>query len=142
MHIFVSNLTKQKIDLKKIVKLSSSVCVDLGLRGELSIVLVGKGKIKSLNYKWRKKNNETDILTFNYPSLSKRQINAEIFINLDDCKKINQYQEFFNKKPERINIVYFLLIHGILHLKGFTDNTEVKRKRMVEKGKKIYNKYI
>lgn len=141
MNISIVNLTKQLVNINKFNKFSLFVCSEIKLKGFVSIVLVGKKRIKSLNNKYRKKDKSTDILTFSYNSFERGEVNGEIFINLDDCKKTKQYQDFFDKKVKIIDIIYFLTIHGLLHLKGYNDNTESKRKSMVEKGKKIYNKY-
>ena len=67
---------------------------------------------------------------------------AEVFINLDDCQKINNYQDFFSKKPSSQDILYFLLIHACLHLAGWRDDSEKKRQAMIRQGIKIFKKAI
>ncbi len=145
MEIEISNLTKQKINLNKLYKLSFFVCQELSLKGNVSIVLVAKKRIRSLNRKWRKKDKPTDVLCFNYPILKNKDkniVNAEIFINLDDCKKTNNYKVFFSHKPEEKDVLLWLLIHAILHLKGLDDNSDKKRDEIISFGKKIFEKIM
>jgi probable rRNA maturation factor len=87
----------------------------LGKRYELSIVFVNKNKIKYLNKKYRRKNEATDILSFDLsnPSIKNSGQAGEIFI----CPEIAKI------KAPKFSMIYknyllFLVIHGILHLKG------------------------
>ena len=97
--IEVNNLTKEKIDEKFLKKVAIMV-----LRSErkiskypninLSIALVGQKEIKKLNKQYRGKNKATDVLSFSY---------GEVVI----C-------------PEKTKELPRVLVHGILHILGFT----------------------
>lgn len=76
---------------------------------EISIVLVGDNKIKELNKKYRKTNRVTDVLAFDY---------GEIFICLPQAKR--QAKQLGHSLKKELAI---LLIHGILHLAGYDDET-------------------
>jgi len=87
---------------------------------EFSLLLSGKKEIRKINYKFRKKNKSTDVLSFpfhNSKELKKLLKRSKIFylgdiiVNLDKI-----YPNYKNKKLRE----YFdkLWIHGLLHLLG------------------------
>jgi len=81
----------------------------LGKRYKLSVVFISKKEIKALNKKYRRRNETTDVLSF---ALSERM--GEIFI----CKEIaKKKSKDFDLKSD--DYLLFLVIHGMLHLKGF-----------------------
>lgn len=88
----------------------------LGKRYELSLVFIDKKRIKSLNKRYRKKNEATDILSF---ALSDKM--GEIFI----CPEVAKTKALkFGMTYE--NYLLFLVIHGSLHLKGLTHSSNMK----------------
>jgi len=93
---------------------------------ELSVIAVTPSKIKDINYSWRKKNQVTTIITF---------LEGDIFICPQEIK--NRAQKFNLTESE---LYQRLLIHGILHLLGFTHKEEKERKEMEELEEKIFLK--
>lgn len=87
----------------------------LGKKKFVSFVFVSSAKIKELNSKYRKKNASTDILSFPNPD------GGEIFISLSDVR---------HKAPKFLllaaDYLYFILIHGLLHLKGFDHGSKME----------------
>lgn len=80
----------------------------LGEDYDLSFAFISKARIKEINRNYRAKDEPTDILSF---ELSKKS--GEILI----CKEIAKLKsKNFNMQPQEYLI--FLVIHGILHLKG------------------------
>ncbi len=98
----------------------------LGKQYELSFAFVNKDKIKSLNKTYRKKDEPTDILSF---PLSKT--NGEILICKDVAK--TKAKKF---KMTLEDYLLFLVIHGILHLKGLKHNAKMERYERI-----YYNRY-
>lgn len=88
----------------------------LGKDYELSIAFIGSRRSKKLNHIYRNKNKPTNILSF---SLSKKS--GEVFIDLGICKK--QHKKF-NKTY--YDFVGFLVIHGLLHLKGYEHSSTME----------------
>ncbi len=138
MEIGALNLTKQKINLKKLERLIIYLSQVLKLKKDISLVLIAKTKMESLNLSYRGIDKATDILTFDYPDSQ----SSEIFINLNDCQKVKYYQKIFKKVVNKEDVLNNLLIHGCLHLKGYDDKTEKKRQNMIQLGDSLYEKYL
>src|SRR5437763_1559351 len=97
-------------------------------------------KIEALNYIFctdrylRKMNVEhlqhdfnTDVITFDYSEV-KNEITGDIFISIDRVKaNAAEYSTTFKNELARV------MVHGLLHLLGYDDKTEAKRKVMKEK---------
>jgi len=96
---------------------------------KLSIVYVGKAKSQELNRKYRKIERPTNILSF---PLSSDE--GEIIICLP--KAIEEAKNTGNAIREYVG---FLILHGILHLKGFKHGSTMEK--MEDKlMKKYFNK--
>jgi len=93
---------------------------------EISIVLVSETKIKELNRKYRKINRVTDVLAFDY---------GEIIICLPQAKR--QAKQLGHSLKKELAI---LLIHGILHLAGYNDETKKDFNKMLKKQEEIWEK--
>lgn len=135
------NLTKEKVVLKNLELVSLETMKYLGLQGDLSLVLAADAKLRSLNRDYRQHDKPTDVLTFTAPKMMNSSL-GEIFINLKDCARPSKYKELFDFKPSRDYLLYFLLIHGLLHLAGYSDAKEKGRLEMVQLGKDIMAKLI
>ena len=102
----LTNTTKAKLPSLAFADMKNAV---LGKKYELSLIIVSKKEIQKLNKKYREINKPTDILSF---PLSESF--GEIYINPEmtkiEAKKFNRTYE---------NFLAFLVIHGLVHLKGF-----------------------
>jgi len=123
-NISIKRLTQGKLPSLPFVRMKEIV---LGKRYELSIVFAGRKLSQKLNKKYRGKNKPTNILSF---SISKTS--GEIIISLEQVRKEAPQ---FNKKYT--NHLGFLLIHGMLHLKGYGHG-----KRMEAEEKKFCQKFL
>jgi len=103
---------------------------------ELSIALVGQGRIRELNKKYLGKNRATDVLSFGQnqkPKTKKQELNelglGEVVICLREVKKnAKRYGTTFEKELAKV------LIHGILHLLGYDhEKSEMEAEKMEEK---------
>lgn len=100
---------------KLIIKIKEEI---LGKQYELSFCFISKDKIKELNKTHRQKNEPTDILSFPLEKWS-----GEILI----CK------EMVKEKAPKFGMSYnnyllFLIIHGMLHLKGYDHGPKMEKK--------------
>ncbi len=77
-----------------------------------------------MNVKFLKHNYFTDIITFDN-SLVKKKIVGDIFISIDTVRlNAKQYKTTFDNELHRV------MIHGLLHLVGYSDKTPAKQKVM------------
>jgi rRNA maturation RNase YbeY len=124
--IEINNLTTNPIDEEFFKKTAKMI-----LKGEnkkdtdLSIALVGQGRIRELNRRYRGKNRITDVLAF----LNTDMGLGEIVICLKEAKKnAKRYGLTFEKELSKV------LIHGILHLLGYNhEESEGEAERMRKK---------
>jgi probable rRNA maturation factor len=131
----INNLTKGNIDKGFLEKVGKKVLKSLPRakraalnRGEISLVIVGEGRMRELNKKYRKKNKVTDVLAFDY---------GEIFICLSQAKK--QAKKMGHSLKQELAV---LLIHGILHLAGYKDETKKDFNKMLKKQEEVWQKII
>ena len=91
--------------------------------GKIFINIIDKGKMLKINKDFLNHESHTDVITFNY-SLDNK-IEGEIFISefmlFENSKKFSQSIE---------NELLRLISHGLLHLLGYKDNDEIKKKEM------------
>ena len=114
LNFSITNKTKSCIPPLPFNNMKEAV---LGKNYELSLVIVGKKKIRTLNRTYRNKNKPTDILSF---PLSK--ISGEIFINPNQTKiQAKLFDRHFS------NFVGFLFIPGLLHLKGLSHRSSLEK---------------
>lgn len=122
--IEINNLTTNPVDEEFLKGLVKKVLEGENKEGAgLSIALVGQGRIRELNKKYRGKNRATDVLAFPGDGL------GEIIICLREVKKnAKRYRSNSEKELARV------LIHGILHLLGYDhEKSEQAAEKMREK---------
>lgn len=103
----------------------------------VSLAIVGEKKIKQLNSIYRKKNQVTDVLSFeNDDRLSREEPLGEILVCLPVAKKqAKQMKHSLKKEMNR------LVLHGFLHLMGYDHEKEKEAEKMESLETKILNKY-
>lgn len=110
----IINKTKIKIPTLPILSIKNDI---LGKKYSLSLAYLTKEKIKKINKTYRNKAKPTNILSF---LLSKTS--GEILI----CPSVVKSE---TKKFNRTfsELLGFLVIHGMLHLKGFKHGTKMEK---------------
>ncbi len=153
----INNTTKQKIDKKSIKKL---VFDFLSLykkeKAEVSLAIIADQKMRQLNRDYRGIDKVTDVLSFpstdkyfnelklknakkNNSQKEEREDLGEIIINIQETKRFSKYKEMFaeidmlgDKRSVSSNyILSFLIIHGLLHLLGYEDQTKKGHQEML-----------
>ncbi|MCX6752773.1 MAG: rRNA maturation RNase YbeY [Candidatus Nomurabacteria bacterium] len=119
----ILNLTKGKLPRLPFAVMKDTV---LGPKYCLSIVFISEKRSRELNKTYRQKNKPANILSFPYDKK-----NGEIFICMATAKK--QASDFDRTLTQFIG---FLVIHGMLHLKGMQHSSTME-KREVEISKKF-----
>ncbi len=109
----ITNLTKKKVPQVPFSDIKNYV---LGTKYELSLVFVGDTLSKKLHKKYQGKDGVANVLSFPYDKKS-----GEIFIHLGQTKK--EAKDFDHTYLEHLT---FLLIHGLLHLKGMDHSAKME----------------
>ena len=106
--------------IKKVFKKEGKQC------GELLYTFCSDKYLLQINKTFLKHNTLTDIVTFDYST--KENLSGEIYISIDRVKENAAiYKQAFNKELRRV------IIHGVLHLCGYSDKTERLEKKMRQK---------
>mgnify|MGYP001225254590 CR=1 FL=1 len=103
----------------------------------LSIRLSNDNDVRAFNYKWKGINKPTNILSFansssDFNSENKFIYLGDIIISYDTLLKEIKY-----KKIDFKDHLSHILIHGILHLKGYTHNYEEDTRLMKNEEKRL-----
>jgi len=99
---------------------------------EISLILVDNEEIHNLNKQYRNVDRPTDVLSF--PDDESENYLGDIFISID--KVISQANDYGHSLDREFA---FLLVHGILHLKGYDHHTVEEEKEMFSKQEEILN---
>ena len=98
---------------------------------EFSILLTNNKEMKKLNYKFRKKNKTTDVLSFPIKIKNKKKLYVgDIAISFEIIKERSKKTNFFLEFDK-------LWIHGYLHLIGYDHKRYNDFKKMLKKEKLI-----
>ena len=122
-------ISRPKISLPKLRQTAQKILDYVGEKqSELSLLLVSNRKIRTLNAKFRGKNQPTDVLSF---PLEERlptgvRLLGDVVISLQQAQK--QARE---KRKDFAHEVEWLLIHGILHLLGYDHERSRKDERIM-----------
>lgn len=131
--VFSRNLNKKRrINLAGIDKAAVRAMRLLGIKnGEINIVFVGNPEIRALNRRYLGEDVSTDVLAF--PGSD--ELHGDIAISTDTAaSNAKVYGEAFKRETARY------VIHGILHLAGYLDETAKGRKKMREKEDELLGK--
>ena len=122
-----SNYFKKK--LNKLNKISSFK----KKKHEFSVLLTNNKKMKSLNFKFRKKNKPTDVLSFPFHHIEKKSIYiGDIAISFEIVNQRSKTSNFFLEFDK-------MWIHGYFHLIGY-DHKKIKDfKKMTKKENLVLN---
>lgn len=124
MQIDINNKTKQEINLKIVENVIKKFLIYFNKKKySVSLAFVSDGIIKKINKKYRRKEQITDILSFN----GEGNFLGEIII---DYAQIKRQAKRFNNSSEQ-ELVY-ILVHGLIHLLGYEDKNN-KSKLIMEK---------
>ena len=101
--------------------------------GTITVILGQDELLRSLKKQFFKKNQYTDVIAFRLNNYEEKVVEGEVYISLPRAREnAKTFGEPFEKEISR------LLIHGVLHLLGYKDDT--KKSKMVMTS--LENKYL
>ena len=122
----------KKYILKRIRKLQK-ISTFKNKNQEFSILLTNNKKMKKLNFKFRKKNKITDVLSFPFNhTIKKNAYIGDIAIGFEIINKRSKVSDF-NYEFDK------MWIHGYLHLIGYDHKKNKEYAKMSKKEKLILN---
>tara|TARA_B100001093_G_scaffold259880_1_gene248415 strand:+ start:143 stop:577 length:435 start_codon:yes stop_codon:yes gene_type:complete len=101
---------------------------------KINLIFCDNDKLNSFKRKYFDDDVLTDIVTF--PIKNDNDLEAEIYISIEMAKiNADEFNVSLNNELSR------LIIHGVLHLIGFNDNTKDARKIMFSKQEEIISNF-
>ena len=161
MVLEIHNFTQNEIGEKLFQRVAETALKVVGIKDktEISLAIVGDGRMRKLNKMYRARNRVTDVLAFAnksvipylakaFPRLKKGE-DVKFIEPPDNIKRLGEIIICYpraKKQAKRLGHslekeLTVLLIHGILHLLGYKDEKgEKEAKEMKEMGEKILKK--
>ena len=112
-----------------------SINTEIAQNISVTFLITSSKKIKELNFKYRKKNKPTNVLSF---PMNLTYMNNYL---LGDIALANQIilNEAIEQKITKYDYLCKMTIHGMLHLLGYDHKTEKQFKKMKKFEIQIYN---
>ena len=144
MKIGMFNETSENVDeyfkeIKKVLKKGLEI-LDIN-NVEFNIVIVDNNYIHELNKNYRGIDRETDVISFaleddkSFNTTEVRML-GDIYISIDRVR--SQAKEYGHSEKREL---YFLAVHGLLHLLGYDHMKEEDEKVMFAKQEEVLNRY-
>jgi probable rRNA maturation factor len=113
----------------------------------LSIALVGPGRIRKLNKKYRGKNRITDILSFPSGKLDLSKPFSQDLKRAEGLGEVVICPRIVKKNSQRLNLNFEqelnrCLIHGVLHLLGYEHEKDAKSAQKMQEREEFYLKIL
>ena len=102
--------------------------------GDIHIALMGDDDLLELNQKHLDHNDYTDVITFDYSTA--KEVNCDIAVSTDRVSE-NATYEGVSVENELARV----LIHGILHCVGYSDNTPNEKQIMRKKEDEMLKRF-
>lgn len=118
------------------------------LPGQLNLVFCDDEKIQELNRDYRKKDKVTDVLSFPYfdGETNEEDLIGEIFISYPQTQRQATDEDWSNKILDQYSPlemeVYKLVVHGVLHIRGYDhiEDEDYRVMKLIED--KIMNSFL
>ena len=131
--IWVKEIKKPEIYFKKKLKKLSSYKNFENKNHEFSVLLTDNKKMRDLNFKFRKIDKSTDILSFPLKMKSKKNYLGDIAICFEIIKKRSKLSCFDHELDK-------MWIHGYLHLLGYDHKKNKDYQLMIKREDFIFKK--
>jgi probable rRNA maturation factor len=132
VYFFTEDVSVKTIQRRSISAWIKGCISDYGKKcGNITIIFCSDEYLKGINIQYLKHDFYTDIITFNYND--GLLIHSDIFISTERvAENAASFGVSFQEE------LYRVIIHGILHLLGFSDETEEQKVQM----RQLENSYL
>ena len=120
--------------LATLYEIGDQVQRDHEVPDEVQLVLIDDAYMSHLNTAYRKKNGTTDVLSFSLGSTPNGASLGEIYISLPQAKR-----QAIALNASLLEELARLLVHGLLHLAGWTHDTPTQLEAMQRETETILN---
>ena len=117
---------------KKRLNKLNKICSFKRKNFEFTVFLTNNKKMKSLNFKFRKKNKTTDVLSFPFSQLKKSEYIGDIAISFEIVNQRSKFSNFFLELDK-------MWVHGYFHLIGYDHKKTIDFKKMTKKENLVLN---
>ena len=143
MNIEVINLLDKDVEyLDELKEFLENVCHDEKLDNVMfNVIIVDNDRIHEINKEYRGIDRETDVISFALEddksfNRSDIRILGDIYISIDKVRSQSaEYGHSFKRE------LYFLAIHGLLHLLGYDHMNEEEEKEMFKLQEELLDSY-
>ena len=126
--------SKVKVDRRAIRRIVRETLKREGRGGEVSLVITDNAYVRELNRKYRSVDKPTDVLAF---PMDDSEVLGDIVISVDKAEEqALAYRQSFEQEMAR------LIVHGVLHLLGYTDGGRRQMKKMHERQEQILKEVL
>ena len=138
----INKFSKKIEEIKKIEEFTRFVVSELKIKDNyFNIIIIDNEEIRKINKEYRGIDDKTDVISFaleDYKDINDSYIKilGDIYISYEQAE--NQASHFGNTTLEEL---FFLILHGILHLLGYDHMNLEDEKIMFELQDKILKKY-
>jgi len=122
-------MVPQEVDITSVFSCISQLYTEQRL-GKIQVHWLSDDELLEINKTHLDHDYYTDIITFDYST--SRKISGELFISMDRVR-----ENASTHGSSEIQEFHRVVAHGVLHLLGFKDKTEVESKVMREKENEV-----
>ena len=135
--ILIDNRQEAKVPTPPLSKKTEQILNALGCEGcEISLVIMDDQEISELNRTFRNISKPTNVLSFPMQEGEFSGLNPEllgdVIISVEKARE--QAKELNHSLEEELTL---LTVHGVLHLLGYSDETEEEKQVMADREKDI-----
>jgi probable rRNA maturation factor len=132
LNVLVTNEQKRRVNRRRLARIAEVVMQAEGCEpnAELSVVIGDDEWIQNLNRTYLTEDRPTDVLAFAQDAGPDEETSllGDVAISAETAAR--QAEEMGHSLAAELDI---LLVHGILHLTGWTDGTPQERQRMMQR---------
>lgn len=124
LKLFYDDISFRFRGWKNVRSLIGDIIVSAGkIPGNISIIITNDIRIKAINIEFLGHDYLTDVITFDYNEGN--VVSGEVYISIETVQRNAQ-----NYDVSLLHELNRVVIHGVLHLTGHDDRTEIMKARM------------